>query len=134
MTEFKDELNTKIGIYISKLYIDGNNACECKICINPEKTIWSISSWHTNNRYMHQGYGSQTLKHTLQRMYDDLHEPEQIRYIWNGANQYVMDWLEQNFTPVSLLPIATQKKDDIDDWDAHIYILDKQKVLTYFNI
>ena len=58
-------------------------------------------------------------------------EPQYFEYVWNGQNQYVMDWLKEHFDPVCKLPLAVQKYSDADDWEAHIYKLNKQKVLDF---
>ena len=106
--------------------------CECRVAF--ERDVWSISSWYTNKQYLHKGLGFKTLQHNLQELLSKKGEPEEIRYIWNGANEYVMDWLKQHFTPVSMLPVSMQKENDIDSWDAHVYVLDKDKVFEYFRL
>ena len=122
------------GIYHTKAYIGYDLVCECKVCINDDNDTWSISAWYTGTSYQHHGYGLYTLKATLKLMYLQLGEPERIEYIWNGSNQYVMDWLEEHFSPVCKLPLAVRKYQDADDWDAHIYVLDKESVFRYLNI
>ena len=61
-------------------------------------------------------------------------KPDKIEYIWNGANQYVYDWMTHHFDPISKCPIAVQKYASEDDWDSHVYILNVEKVLKYFEI
>ena len=122
------------GVLTTKLYDGLNIVCECKVCYNVDSDIWTISSWHTSTSYSHKGYGKEVLKHALKFMYDTFMIPDSIEYIWNGVNQYVMDWLERNFEPVCKLPLEAQKYNEIDDWDAHIYRLNRDKVLEYFNI
>ena len=60
--------------------------------------------------------------------------PDTVEYIWNGANQYVFDWLEENFGALSKCPIAVQKYASDDDWKSHIYILNREKFLKYFGV
>ena len=131
---YLDEFKTNINIGITKLYDETNIVCECKVCYNKKNNCWSISAWYTSTSYMRQGYGKRTLKHILECMYEEFGKPDKIEYIWNGANQYVMDWLSKNFDPVSKLPIEVQKNSEVDDWDAHVYVLNRDKVLSYFEI
>ena len=131
---FTDEFDTKNRIYITKLHDELKKVCECKVCVNKSHDAWSISAWYTSTSYMHKGYGKETLKHILEDMYEELGIPSKIEYIWNGSNQYVMDWLERNFDPVCKLPLAVLKNQEADDWDAHIYVLNRDKVIKYFNI
>lgn len=105
---------------------------ECKISILDN--VWSISEWYTYNTYKHKGYGNVVMKEALSRLYKDCGEPDEIRYIWNGVNAYVMDWLTKHFDPVSSLPLEVQKTSETDVWEAHIYILNKEKVLEYFEV
>ena len=81
---------------------------------------------------MHQGIGRATLKGVLTEMYHDFGMPKHIEYIWNGAHEYVMDWLKAHFEPVSKLPLAVRKYSDADDWEAHIYRLNVGAVFNYF--
>ena len=46
----------------------------------------------------------------------------------------VFDWLEENFGAVSKCPIAVQKYANDDDWDSHVYILNREKFLAYFHL
>jgi hypothetical protein len=127
------EDNLEITYLESKLYNDKELLCECKVAYS--NRTWVISSWYTNKAWLHKGFGFITLQHVLQQLMKTQGQPDEIRYIWNQANQYVMDWLEAHFSPVSLVPIEIQKiTQNEDSWDAHIYILDKQKVLDYFQI
>lgn len=129
--EFKD--NLEITYLESKLYDDKNLISECKI--NYSNDIWVISAWYTDRNHLRKGFGSLVMQHVLQELMGRFGEPKEVRYIWNQANQYVMDWLNTHFSPVSLMPIEVQKiTQNEDSWDAHIYILDKTKFLTYFNI
>ena len=112
---------------------DGDaKVCKCKVTFG--NNMWSISEWYTNSAYQHQGLGVKTLRHTLKKLYEMFGAPGEIRYIWNGDHEYVFNWLQNNFSPVSLLPISVQKYSDADDWSAHIYILDKAKVFKFFRL
>lgn len=114
---------------VTTLTVNDEKVCTCKITLSDKQ--WSIVSWYTDKAHMHKGYGFKTMKAAVGFLlaYD---EPDKIRYIWNGANEYVMDWMKRHFTPVSMLPLAVQKYSEADSWEAHIYVLDKNKFLQYF--
>lgn len=131
MQNFRTETNTN-GI-CGILNIDGIDICKCKMYTNEQNT-WTISAWYTLKDYLHQGYGSITLKNTVQEMYNTFGQPEKIEYVWNGANNYVYDWLSKNFGAISKCPIAVQKYANDDDWDSHIYTLNLEKFLKYFDL
>lgn len=109
---------------------DGARVCKCKICFG--NNSWSISEWFTASGYQNQGYGNKTMKHAVQTLLEKTGTPNEIRYIWNGANEYVYQWLTKHFSPTTLMPIEVQKTSSDDDWSNHIYILDKNKFLQYF--
>lgn len=111
-----------------------NDFAVCKCQINKENNTWTISSWYTDKNYLNKGIGAKTLKYLLQHLYDKFGCPENIEYIWNGANQYVYDWIEKNFDAISKCPLAVQKTQCEDDWNSHIYHLNVKKVLKYFTI
>ena len=131
---FNDEYDVRNNIYHTKLYDGCHIVCDCKICANEDNSVWSISAWYTSHSYQHKGYGVQTLAHILSEMREELGMPDKIEYIWNGANQYVMDWLSNHFDPVCKLPLAVQKCDDVDDWTAHMYTINKDKLFEYLHI
>ena len=133
MLKFKDELNTKLNIHTTKSFLDGKQICICKICVNPEKNTWNISTWNTNNTQQKKGYGHQTLQHALQTIYDKIGPPKEIRYIWDGVHPYIMNWLKKHFKPIKSLSLTNQN-DILSEWDAHTYILNTEKTLKYFKI
>ena len=108
--------------------------CECKIDVDPATKTWTISSWYTMEKHKHHGYGKLTLRECLNSIAAVYGVPAKVEYIWNGANQYVFDWLEENFGAVSKCPIAVQKYANDDDWDSHVYILNREKFLAYFHL
>lgn len=112
--------------------IENNIACSCRV--NFTGNTWTISSWYTAKNHKHHGIGKKTLQTALQKVYDMTSKPDKIEYIWNGANQYVYDWMIHHFDPISKCPIAVQKYASEDDWDSHVYILNVEKVLQYFEI
>ena len=115
-----------------KTIIENNIVCSCQV--NFTDNTWTISSWYTTKNHKHQGIGKKTLQAALQKVYDMTSKPDKIEYIWNGANQYVYDWMTHHFDPIYKCPIAVQKYASEDDWDSHIYILNVEKVLQYFEI
>ena len=119
--------------YNGRLLLGDNIICNCKISVNPSNT-WSISGWYTSDKYKNMGYGKLTMKKVLENIYKDFGKPKKIEYIWDGTNDYVYNWMLKNFDPVSKLPIAVQKYSTADEWDAHIYSLDINKVLKYFEV
>ena len=108
--------------------------CECKIDVDPLTKTWTISSWYTTEGHKHHGFGKLTLQKCLDTISSVYGTPDIVEYIWNGANQYVFDWLEENFGALSKCPIAVQKYASDDDWESHIYILNREKFLKYFSI
>ena len=110
------------------------DVCKCYISTNKEEQLWRISYWFTKSEFMHKGYGKETLKHTLDYCMTKYGMPTSVQYTWNGTNSYVLDWLERHFNAVCTCPIAVQKTQPDDDKDSHIYELNKEKVLEYFDL
>ena len=117
---------------ITNLYINSKSVCHCKITKNDQKE-WFIVSWYTDPMYLHKGYGFKTMQHAVQKLCAES-MPKIVKYIWNGSNSYVMDWMQRHFQPVSMLPLAVQKYSEKDTWESHIYILDTKSFLEYFGI
>ena len=95
---------------------------------------WIISSWFTKEEYQNKGLGSQVFCKTIRKMYSLFGKPDAIQYIWNGQNNYVYEWLEKHFDAKCNCPLAVQKTQAEDDWDSHVYNLDKTKVLQFCKI
>jgi hypothetical protein len=55
--------------------------------------------------------------------------PDEVRYNWNGVNEYVYLWLEKKFNAQPFVPEFQRYEEDEKSY--HIYILDKQKVLSF---
>lgn len=126
-------MRKKNGLSIECHGMLGNEKiCKCLIQINDSHEIWSISSWFTEEGYGNKGYGRQTLMRLLQYVFNMYGMPDQIQYIWNGANEYVLNWMEEHFDAICTCPIAVQKTQADDDWDSHIYNLNLDKVMDYF--
>lgn len=108
--------------------------CTCEISVNKISGTWNITLWHTREGFKHKGYGKRAMQEALWYCKKSYGMPSHIQYTWNGANEYVLTWLEQNFNAVCTCPIAVQKNESADDWSSHIYELDRDKVFLYFGI
>lgn len=115
-------------------FIENESVCFCKVNIGTENHTWEIVSWFTNENFQGQGIGKQTLARVLSKLYGITGTPKEIEYIWNGTNDYVLEWMERHFDAKCSCPIAVQKKQADDDWESHIYKLNVAKVLDYFGI
>lgn len=110
-----------------------NSVGHITISVNKDNS-WMISEWFVNHDYQHQGLGTELFCESINYLSSNFSYPDKIEYVWNGANQYVYDWLQKNFAPVSQCPIAIQKSNTDDDWLSHIYELDVRSVYEYFGI
>ena len=131
--EFEDIFDAIHGTYESRLLKDGHEVSKCRVCAYDDGT-WSVSQWYTAGGYKRSGYGREVMRHVLEAVLGDRGAPLGVRYVWNGANAYVVEWLKRHFSPVSLLPIEEQKYGSSDDWRAHVYELDVGAFLSYFEI
>lgn len=107
--------------------------CACEISVSGEG-IWNITSWHTKESFRNKGFGRRTMKLVLSMCRSRYGKPSVIRYTWNGVNAYVLEWMERHFNAVCTCPVAVQKNQAGDDWESHIYELDKDKVFGYFEL
>lgn len=124
MINFKTEGTT------FRAYLNNDEVCHCTISVEDNK--WTITAWYTVHGYGNQGFGTKTMKYAIQQLYKKYGMPSCIEYVWNGANQYVYDWLEKHFDPISKCPLSVLKTQNDDEWDAHIYRLNIDKFLNYF--
>lgn len=115
-------------------YIGEEKICQCVCHTNNGGKEWVIAKWFVDSQYQRKGYGYKILKKTLQELFMFCSFPEKISYIWNGTNEYVMEWLLEKFDAQCSCPIAVQKTQSEDDWESHIYQLDISKTLEYFDI
>jgi len=113
---------------------DGVRVGYSRLSVDRISNVWTISEWFVNSNYQNKGYGRTILFTALNELYAQYGLPFEIQYVWNGQNMYVYEWLKKYFRPVSECPIAVQKVASDDDWDSHIYKIDRDKVLSYFNI
>lgn len=133
---FKLQNSSKNGteILCSANVFDGTEVCKCKVCVGETGKQWTISSWFVKEEYQRIGIGKNALQYVLNYLYRQFGLPKQICYIWNGANQFVYNWMEKHFEPKCCCPLAVQKTQSEDDWLSHIYELDVKKVLQYFAV
>lgn len=113
---------------------DGEVICSCRISVNEQTHSWSITSWHTRDGFKNSGRGKATMREALQYCIRLYGMPESVCYIWNGANAYVLEWIEKHFNAACTCPLAVQKNQADDDWNSHIYNLDRAMVLQYFKL
>ena len=112
-----------------KLKEDNITVSECRVAVS--NGIWSISEWFTARTYRHQGYGKQVLREAFNVLSDEYGSPTEIRYNWNGVNEYVLEWMNRHFSPQSIISDVERKYGAEQSWEAHIFILDKEKVFNY---
>lgn len=107
---------------------NGNGIGSCKVDYDEEEIV--VSSWFVDKAYQNQGIGKELLKRAIENIPKDY---KQVKYIWNGKNEYVGKWLEK-FNAKSLCPIHMLKYACADTWDNHMYILDKDLFLNYLGV
>ena len=104
-----------------------------EISIGKEETndglILTISRWYVyGNEHLHKGIGKMLLKEAFKAI--DNSKIKEIKYIWNGTNGYVGEWLNK-FDAKNNCPINLMKYSSEDFPESHIYTLDKEKFLNY---
>lgn len=108
--------------------------CKCVISVNKSDNSWTISQWYANKNYQHKGYGRLTMKYLVQELYNK-YKPNNIIYIWNNVNEYVYNWIVNNFdAKLSDEAIRILKVTDEDIKEGHQYYLNKNKFLKYFEV
>lgn len=110
-----------------------NSIGHITISVNKDNS-WMISEWFVNHDYQHQGLGTELFRESINYLSSNFPYPDKIEYVWNGANQYVYDWLQKKFSPVSQCPMTIQKFNADDDWLSHVYELDKKSLYDYFGV
>lgn len=127
------KIENKDNRLLCRMFTDtGQQVCVCGISIDRTLNEWNITEWYTEKGFKHQGLGKVTMQKALYVCREQYGMPNDILYTWNGANAYVMDWLEENFDAECTCPIAVQKNQCDDDWSSHIYRLNKEKVFLFF--
>lgn len=119
--------------YYKCMMMDGD-AWLSKCMIGVEEGIWQITGWYTEEHHKKMGYGKETMKYLLEYLFIKYGEPSGIEYVWNGTNRYVYNFIKDKFDAQCRCPIAVQKYQAEDDWESHIYILNKSKVMDFFNV
>lgn len=119
-------------IISSVLYDKTTEIGNCKVIVTDNK--WTISGWYVNKSYQNKGFGNHLLKETFQYIINNKYVPNTIDYIWNGTNQYVYNWIVDKFDAYCDCPIAVRKNSFDDDWNSHIYHLNKNKLFEYFEL
>lgn len=125
-------INNNNSIIFTKETEEGHKICTCGISIDTKSRSWDIKAWYTVKDFQHAGHGKDTLRETLAYCLSTYGIPDAVYYTWNGMNEYVLEWIEQHFDAICICPIAVQKNQADDDWDSHIYKLDRDKLLKYF--
>jgi len=88
----------------------------------------TISSWYVDSQYQNRGYGKEMLKKVFNSI--DKDTIKEIKYIWNGSNEYVGWWLTR-MGAVNECPISFLKNSEKDSWECHLYTLNKDTFLDY---
>lgn len=91
----------------------------------------TISAWYVNEGYQNRGYGKEMLKKVFNSI--DKDSIKEIKYIWNGANEYVGYWLAK-MDAVNDCPIQFLKNSEKDSWECHLYTLNKDTFLNYLEL
>lgn len=119
---------------VCEALLGDKTVCYCKVNNSKASHTWTIVAWFTNGDMRGEGIGKKTLGHAISCLYEKTGIPKEIKYIWNGENSYVLEWLEKHFDAECLCPMAVQKKQADDDWESHIYNLNVEKTLAYFEV
>ena len=104
------------------------NFGDCKISV--DGNVWTISSWHVSEEFRNSGLGTRMLKSLVLEIIEKAGEPDEVRYIWNGQNAYVKKWLDR-FDARCMVDVNVAKKCPDDDWESHMYVLNKELFLEY---
>ena len=111
-----------------ELYVEDKRIARAEIGVDNEKRTYTIVARYVIDGYKHMGYG----KMALQFLFDELDRNYGVNYIWDGANEYVGDWLRK-FDAVCTVPLVVMKTQAEDDWESHIYRLNAKKFFEYLN-
>ena len=103
--------------------------------ISNQEGVWTISAWYIDNPYQNKGLGRKLLFDTCEELAEKDRMPGEIQYNWNGTNNYVFDWLSENFSPLSMCPMSVLKYEDIypaDIPEGHLYKLVREQFIDYW--
>ena len=137
MTVPLDTLNYKVfenGNWVDVMLIQNKlDIGHCKIDYDSDSLI--ITEWYINSEYRHRGLGRLLLDKTLKIVIQNLgYLPAKIEYIWNGKNEYVLDWLTKNFNAKDIGDLNQKKYSPADTWENHRYTLNRENFVKYFNL
>lgn len=118
------EYKNQIDVYKSQMYINENKINSCTICMNQTHDIWTIASWHTRLSYQNMGYGKENLRTLINFIKEHDNAPAEIKYVWDGDNKYVKNWLNQ-FNPVC------KENNQENDWDKYTFTIDTKAFMEY---
>lgn len=118
------------------LYEDGRDTkiATAKISYDVRDNSIEISKWQTAEKFRHSGYGKHCLRILLNEWVLTSGTPSIVKYIWNGTNKYVLDWMTKHFDAKCKCDITVQKTQAADDWDSHIYTLNVHKFFDYLEL
>ena len=85
------------GHVTCKVRNDGKTVSTCTLSISVNERKWEVSYRNTCDGYKHLGYGKSSMGRVLEKAMEIYGMPEHIHYIWNGANEYVLEWMEKYF-------------------------------------
>lgn len=112
-----------------------NDNCTIGRCtITVKKNQLTISEWYVSDWFSNRGIGRELLTFLIKYSIGDVGDLKEVLYIWNGANEYVYDWLVRNFNAEVNLSIQEQKNSYDDTKDGHFYKLDIDMFKDYFDI
>lgn len=93
--------------------------------------IWTVNAWYTDSQYRNQGLGKQVFASAFKYLFETYGEPVEIRYTWNGQNEYVGEWIRKHFKAECLCPMAVLKSTSEGVKEGHLYHLDAKTVKDY---
>ena len=122
----------KQGENVYRTFMEDNNGKKIgRCCISVKGKVWTISEWFVDRNYMHQGYGKTILACCAKSLYRLHGLPVRVKYLWNGANEYVYDWMVKNFKAKCCCSVAELKTTEEDIWLAHEYDLSPACFVAY---
>lgn len=110
---------------------------EISVCTgNASDNRLSITGWYTQEGFQHRGFGTAVMKSMLERFLREFCSDKsaaRISYTWNGQNTYVLTWLG-SVGATKTEDIASQKYNQEDTWENHIYEIPLEKLAEKLKI